>query len=112
MFSPRKKNFIYRSFFWRRVLCPLLVRWAAGGLHPTAESPWQFKQWLEDLMRDWDFDNICSAEAPAGHFPRRAGLWFKCAQHISAVLFSSPHGASKFYFQILFEIPIFTFMLH
>jgi len=31
------------------------------GLHPTAESPWQFKQWLEDLMRDWDFDNICSA---------------------------------------------------
>jgi hypothetical protein len=31
------------------------------GLKPTAEAPIQFKEWVENLLNDWDFDNICSA---------------------------------------------------
>eukprot|EP00667_Euglena_gracilis_P019022 EG_transcript_20317 len=31
------------------------------GLFPTKEAPMQFKAWVEQLMADWDFDNICSA---------------------------------------------------
>lgn len=31
------------------------------GLHPTAEAPLQFKAWVERLLEDWDFDNICTA---------------------------------------------------
>ncbi|KAJ3225170.1 hypothetical protein HK099_007253 [Clydaea vesicula] len=31
------------------------------GLYPTKEAPFQFKNWLEKLILDWDFDNICSA---------------------------------------------------
>jgi len=31
------------------------------GLHPTPEAPLQFKSWVEDILKDWDFDNICCA---------------------------------------------------
>jgi len=31
------------------------------GLYPTAESPYQFRDWLKEVIRDWDFDNICAA---------------------------------------------------
>jgi hypothetical protein len=31
------------------------------GLYPTPEAPDQFKAWLENVIRDWDFDNICVA---------------------------------------------------
>ncbi|KAJ3222357.1 hypothetical protein HK099_002394 [Clydaea vesicula] len=33
----------------------------SSGLYPTKEAPLQFKAWLEKLLNDWDFDNICSA---------------------------------------------------
>ncbi|CEP00133.1 unnamed protein product (mitochondrion) [Plasmodiophora brassicae] len=32
-----------------------------AGLHPTAEAPLQFRSWVQDLVRDWDFDNLCTA---------------------------------------------------
>jgi len=31
------------------------------GLLPNPEAPRQFKEWLENLIRDWNFDNICTA---------------------------------------------------
>jgi hypothetical protein len=31
------------------------------GLYPTAEAPNLFKMWVEQLLLDWDFDNICAA---------------------------------------------------
>jgi len=31
------------------------------GLHPTEEAPLQFKAWVEQLLLEWDFDNICCA---------------------------------------------------
>jgi hypothetical protein len=32
-----------------------------GGLLPTSEAPLQFRDWVSNLLKDWDFDNICSA---------------------------------------------------
>jgi hypothetical protein len=31
------------------------------GLLPTPEAPYQFKAFIEDIIRDWDFDNIAVA---------------------------------------------------
>lgn len=31
------------------------------GLHPTEEAPYEFKAWLESVLADWDFDNMCCA---------------------------------------------------
>lgn len=31
------------------------------GLLPTAQAPLDFCSWVEALLRDWDFDNICTA---------------------------------------------------
>lgn len=31
------------------------------GLYHTAEAPYQFKEFIESVIRDWDFDNICAA---------------------------------------------------
>eukprot|EP00026_Physarum_polycephalum_P014533 Phypoly_transcript_15060.p1 GENE.Phypoly_transcript_15060~~Phypoly_transcript_15060.p1 ORF type:complete len:314 (+),score=53.43 Phypoly_transcript_15060:91-942(+) len=31
------------------------------GLLPTPEAPYQFKEFIEGIIRDWDFDNICAA---------------------------------------------------
>jgi len=31
------------------------------GLYPTKESPFQFRDWLQRIILDWDFDNICTA---------------------------------------------------
>jgi len=31
------------------------------GLYPTPEAPNEFKRFIELLINDWDFDNICSA---------------------------------------------------
>lgn len=31
------------------------------GLNHTAESPRLFKEWVQQLLDDWDFDNICAA---------------------------------------------------
>eukprot|EP00667_Euglena_gracilis_P019728 EG_transcript_21192 len=31
------------------------------GLLPTPEAPRQFERWAEALLRDWDFDTLCSA---------------------------------------------------
>lgn len=31
------------------------------GLLPTPEAPYQFKEYIEHIVREWDFDNICAA---------------------------------------------------
>lgn len=31
------------------------------GLLPTPEAPYQFKEFIEGVIRDWDFDTICAA---------------------------------------------------
>lgn len=31
------------------------------GLHHTAEAPLQFKEFIEKVIQDWDFENICTA---------------------------------------------------
>lgn len=31
------------------------------GLHQTAEAPFLFKEFIEGILSDWDFDNICAA---------------------------------------------------
>jgi len=31
------------------------------GLYHTSEAPYQFKAWVEKILVDWDFDNICTA---------------------------------------------------
>lgn len=31
------------------------------GLHPTPEAPYQFKAFIENIIKDWDFDIICAA---------------------------------------------------
>jgi hypothetical protein len=38
------------------------------GLYQTEEAPEQFKQWVLDILNDWDFDNICTA-----HVARKIG---------------------------------------
>ena len=31
------------------------------GLYPTKEAPWQYKKWVQDMLADWDFENLCTA---------------------------------------------------
>jgi hypothetical protein len=31
------------------------------GLRPTEQAPAEFQAWVEKLLHDWDFDNICTA---------------------------------------------------
>eukprot|EP01127_Copromyxa_protea_P004300 TRINITY_DN1417_c0_g1_i2.p2 TRINITY_DN1417_c0_g1~~TRINITY_DN1417_c0_g1_i2.p2 ORF type:complete len:293 (-),score=40.24 TRINITY_DN1417_c0_g1_i2:1203-2081(-) len=31
------------------------------GLHHTEQAPYEFKAWLEQVLNDWDFDNMCCA---------------------------------------------------
>jgi len=31
------------------------------GLLPTPEAPFQFRDWVNDLLENWEFDNICTA---------------------------------------------------
>ena len=38
------------------------------GLLPTPEAPYQFKEFIEGILRDWDFDNICAAHMGTSHF--------------------------------------------
>lgn len=32
-----------------------------NGLYPTAEAPLQFRDWMNQLLKDWNFDNLCTA---------------------------------------------------
>lgn len=32
-----------------------------GGLYPTAEAPLKFRDWMNKMLQDWDFDNLCTA---------------------------------------------------
>lgn len=34
---------------------------ANGGLYNYKESPGFFKEWVQQLINDWDFENICTA---------------------------------------------------
>lgn len=31
------------------------------GLHPTPEAPFLFKTFIKEIIKEWDFDNICAA---------------------------------------------------
>lgn len=31
------------------------------GLKPTPEAPYQFRDWVRGIIKDWNFDNIVSA---------------------------------------------------
>lgn len=31
------------------------------GLYPTAEAPLQFRDWMKQMLNDWNFDNLCAA---------------------------------------------------
>ena len=33
------------------------------GLYPTAEAPFDFRDWMKTLLNDWTFDNICCAHS-------------------------------------------------
>jgi hypothetical protein len=35
------------------------------GLYPTEDAPVAFKQWVENILKDWDFDNACCAHVAA-----------------------------------------------
>lgn len=32
-----------------------------NGLYPTAEAPLEFRDWMNQLLKDWNFDNLCTA---------------------------------------------------
>lgn len=32
-----------------------------SGLHPTAEAPYLFRDWMYNMLQDWPFDNLCCA---------------------------------------------------
>ncbi|CAF0778367.1 unnamed protein product [Adineta steineri] len=34
-----------------------------AGLYPTAEAPFEFRDWMKTLLNDWPFDNICCAHS-------------------------------------------------
>jgi len=33
------------------------------GLYPTAEAPYEFRDWMKKMLNDWPFDNICCAHS-------------------------------------------------
>jgi len=38
------------------------------GLYPTPEAPFQFRDWVAGIIKDWDFENLCTA-----HFGNKIG---------------------------------------
>jgi hypothetical protein len=36
-----------------------------NGLYPTVEAPFQFRDWMKQLLSDWQIDNICTAHIGA-----------------------------------------------
>jgi hypothetical protein len=33
------------------------------GLYPTVEAPYEFRDWMKTMLKDWPFDNICCAHS-------------------------------------------------
>jgi hypothetical protein len=61
-------GFILRLVGYRHGKMSFHTSTTGPGLHPTAEAPLQFRDWVQGLIDNWDFDNICIA-----HFANKIG---------------------------------------
>jgi len=76
VFSPRDRTVHVDDTLCYIADPPLIVKWLGGlkkghfmwhtslsgpGLYHTQEAPFEFKAWVEAILQDWDFDNICCA---------------------------------------------------
>jgi hypothetical protein len=57
----KKPGFILRCIGAKDGEMDFFMNTLKDGLLPTAEAPLQFQAWVERILFDWDFDNICAA---------------------------------------------------
>lgn len=56
-----KPGFLLRLFGYKEGAMAFHPSIKGPGLHPTAEAPYLFRDWMRKLLNDWRFDNICCA---------------------------------------------------
>lgn len=67
MYSP-DPNFLLRLGGFKKDGMIFHITLKSVGLHHTPEAPFQFRDFIFGVLRDWDFDNICTA-----HFGYKVG---------------------------------------
>lgn len=56
-----KPGFLLRLFGFKGGAMAFHPSIKSAGLHPTAEAPYLFRDWMRNVLRDWPFENICCA---------------------------------------------------
>jgi hypothetical protein len=56
-----KPGFLLRLFGFKGGAMAFHPSIKSAGLHPTAEAPLLFRDWMSNVLRDWPFENICCA---------------------------------------------------
>ena len=56
-----KPGFLLRLFGYKQGAMAFHPSIKGPGLHPTAEAPFLFRDWMRNVLNDWPFDNICCA---------------------------------------------------
>ena len=60
-----KPGFLLRLFGYKDGLMAFHPSIKSSGLHPTADAPYLFRDWMRHILRDWPFENICCAHLGA-----------------------------------------------
>ena len=54
-------GFLLRLFGFKNGAIAFHPSITTSGLHPTAEAPYLFRDWMRQVLQDWPFENICCA---------------------------------------------------
>jgi hypothetical protein len=58
-------RFFFKLFRHPRGLIAFHPSFKGQGLHPTAEAPYLFRDWMRNMLNDWPFENLCCAHLDA-----------------------------------------------
>ncbi|CAF0932331.1 unnamed protein product [Didymodactylos carnosus] len=56
-----KPGFLLKLFGYKHGAFAFHPTIKGPGLHPTADAPYLFRDWMRNMLRDWPFDNVCCA---------------------------------------------------
>lgn len=56
-----KLDFLFKLFGVSQGVMAFHPSIKGSGLHPTAEAPYLFRDWMRNMLSDWPFESICCA---------------------------------------------------
>jgi hypothetical protein len=56
-----KPSFLIKLFGYKHGAMAFHPSIKTVGLHPTADAPYLFRDWMRTMLHDWPFQNICCA---------------------------------------------------